>query len=193
MGCSGWREGVAAMNPLNGSSECLVFPECTWSEGWEITMRSQWSKNFGAMSTMWNTQVSRRSNRATRSASLANDSDCLLVGWAGSESFQQSTNKQPPTIAPSSHLTSNRLNSLRALASKVEETCAKHGEQFADHFGEKGIADRLKFSLRWNINLRFFRFRANLVVDGGEAFGEEAWSEFQIGAAEFKVGGPCKR
>ena len=57
-------------------------------------------------------------------------------------------NKQPPTIAPSSHLSSNRLNSLRALASKVEETCAKHGEQFADHFGEKGIADRLKFSLR---------------------------------------------
>ena len=31
------------------------------------------------------------------------------------------------------------------------------------------------------------------MVDGGEAFGEEAWSEFQIGAAEFKVGGPCKR
>ena len=26
-------------------------------------------------------QVSRRSNRATRSSSLANDSDCLLVGW----------------------------------------------------------------------------------------------------------------
>ena len=75
----------------------------------------------------------------------------------------------------------------------MEETCAKHGEQFADHFGEKGIADRLKFSLRRNINLRFVRFRANLVVDGGEAFGEESWSEFQIGAAEFKVGGPCKR
>jgi len=94
--------------------------------------------------------VSRRSNRATRSSSLANDSDCLLVG----------------------------LTSLRALASKVEETCARHGEQFADHFGEKGIADR---------------FRANLIVEGGEAFGEESWSGFQIGGAEFKVGGPCRR
>ena len=39
----------------------------------------------------------------------------------------------------------------------------------------------------------FFRFRANLIVEGGEAFGEESWSGFQIGGAEFKVGGPCRR
>ena len=41
--------------------------------------------------------------------------------------------------------------------------------------------------------LRIFRFRANLIVEGGEAFGEESWSGFQIGGAEFKVGGPCRR
>ena len=33
LGRSEWREGVVVMNPLNGSSECLVFQECTWSEG----------------------------------------------------------------------------------------------------------------------------------------------------------------
>ena len=93
------------------------------------------------------------------------------------------------------------------MISKVEESCAKHGEQFVDHFGEKGIADRFcagfnsrqKFMLQFAYNfdlegtIDIFRFRANLVVEGGEAFAEETWSGFHIAGAEFKVGGPCRR
>ena len=147
MGRLGWREGVAAMNPLNGSSGCLVFPECTWSEGWEIT-HPQWSKtlrdhneitrikNICAMSTMWNIQVSRRSNRATRSSSLANDSDCLLVGWAGSESFQQlKTNNRPllplvvtcpPTGWTASELSRQKWKKLaQSTASSLPTTLVK--------------------------------------------------------------------
>ena len=60
--------------------------------------------------------------------------------------------------------------------------------------GEKGIADRLTIDLILKKKKRcIFRFRANLIVEGGEAFGEETWSGFQIGGAEFKVGGPCRR
>ena len=96
----------------------------------------------------------------------------------------------------------------------MKETCAKHGEQFADHFGEKGIADRshtglilrhksisqfVKFCQQFAASFDFerkdhiLRFRANLVVEGGGAFGEENWSGFQVAGAEFKVGGPCRR
>ena len=85
---------------------------------------------------MWNTQVSRRSNRATRSSSLANDSDCLLVGWAGSESFQQlKTNNRPllplvvtwpPTGWTASELSRQKWRKLaQSTASSLPTTLVK--------------------------------------------------------------------
>ena len=57
----------------------------------------------------------------------------------------------------------------------------------------KGVIDRLTTDLILRQKRCIFRFRANLIVEGGEAFGEETWSGFQIGGAAFKVGGPCRR
>ena len=37
------------------------------------------------------------------------------------------------------------------------------------------------------------RFRPNLVVDGGDAFAEDAWTRLRIGDAVFRNGGPCAR
>jgi len=37
------------------------------------------------------------------------------------------------------------------------------------------------------------RFRANLVVDGTEAFEEDGWDTIRIGEVEFTVAGPCDR
>ena len=94
-------------------------------------------KNFCAMSTMWNTQVSRRSNRATRSSSLANDSDCLLVGWEldqrASNDWKQTTAHYrplvvtcPPTGWTASELSRQKWRKLaQSTASSLPTTLVK--------------------------------------------------------------------
>lgn len=37
------------------------------------------------------------------------------------------------------------------------------------------------------------RFRANLVLSGGEAFAEDAWARFRVGEVTFRNAGPCIR
>jgi uncharacterized protein YcbX len=37
------------------------------------------------------------------------------------------------------------------------------------------------------------RFRPNIVVDGGEAFGEDDWARIRVGDTDFRVVKPCAR
>jgi molybdenum cofactor sulfurtransferase len=92
---------------------------------------------------------SRTSRRSRASASLANDSDCLLLS----------------------------MGSVRALAARVAEGCAKHREDGGE-FGEASLTRR---------------FRGNLVVEGAPAWAEEGWAGFSSPGAEWTVAGPCRR
>lgn len=78
---------------------------------------------------------------------------------------------------------------------------ARPGENlsFADGYpllivSEASLADlNDRLAARGEEALPMNRFRPNLVVDGCDAFAEDSWTRFRIGAIAFRAGGPCGR
>ncbi|MEO9483044.1 MAG: MOSC N-terminal beta barrel domain-containing protein [Ekhidna sp.] len=82
---------------------------------------------------------------------------------------------------------SRPVNPLRAV----------NGENvsFADGYpylilGQSSLDD---LNSRMDVDLPMNRFRPNIVVEGGEAYEEDRWTDVQIGGVKFHVTHPCKR
>ncbi|WP_435103817.1 MOSC domain-containing protein [Arhodomonas sp. AD133] len=66
---------------------------------------------------------------------------------------------------------------------------------FADRFPLLGVSRESVNALNDRLAraVTALHFRANLVIDGGEAFQEDGWAEVRIGEAVFEVVAPCSR
>ena len=81
----------------------------------------------------------------------------------------------------------------RLLDEKYKVPRAQTG--FTDQFPVllTSLASLAELNARLNERVPMNRFRANIVLEGGEAFAEDRWQTVKIGAIEFKVSKPCAR
>jgi hypothetical protein len=115
--------------------------------------------------------------------------DCCLAEWTG-ERAARWFSEVLETDCSLVHLP-------EASARTVDPDYAPPGHRvgFADAFpflliSEASLAD---LNGRLDTPLPMNRFRPNLVIAGGTAFGEDALSAFRIGALPFRVVKPCDR
>ena len=70
-------------------------------------------------------------------------------------------------------------------------TSVAFADGFPLHVTHTASLRELNGRLSTPINMN--RFRANIVIDGGDAWDEDAWTELRVGSAELKLPKPCGR